>query len=305
MTAVLMRIGEAQRNQILYKADSVRNYCLHFCLNFYFVPLWMSRFVLIYSICPPDLSHRSVRAKCDVNVRRAPMSILVVEDHVGWREAITEHIEGMHLHEPVLSTDSLAGLDNLLSTCDAKVLILDAGLPDGDGLAHLVRLRMAYPSLGIVMLTGRVRTADKVTGLKLGADYYLTKPLNFPEFEATLITLLRRLSNDARRVETSEIWRLDRAARVLIGPHDGPIELSESECKVFAALAHAAPLPVSRRELIQALGERPETYDAHRLDALMHRLRRKISDVGQPGLTIKTVYGSGYACTARVAAVAP
>lgn len=232
------------------------------------------------------------------------MSILVVEDHAGWRDAITEAIEGMCLHEPVLSTDSLAGLQRLLGTCKAKVLILDAGLPDGDGLAHLVRLRMAYPNLGIVMLTGRVRTADKVAGLKLGADYYLTKPLNFPEFEATLISLLRRLHNAARSADMPGSWRLDRSARVLIGPQEISIELSESECKVFAALAQAAPLPVSRKELIEALDERPENYDAHRLDALMHRLRRKIADAAQPGLAIKTVYGSGYACTARVASVA-
>lgn len=229
------------------------------------------------------------------------MSILVIDDHEDWCATLVEHIQSLRLGEAVRCAGSLAGLEQLLAEDVPKILILDAGLPDGDGMSWLARLRAMYPRLGIIMMTARVRTADKVSGLKMGADYYLTKPVNFAEFEATLITLLRRLDTELEpaRQDTTNTWRLDAPLRMLFAPTGEGISLSESECAVVAALAHAAPLPVSRNQLIQAQGESPEAYDPHRLDVLMHRLRRKLSS-GAPTELIKTVYGQGYACTARV-----
>jgi len=229
------------------------------------------------------------------------VSILVIDDHEDWCATLVEHIESLRLGEPVRSAGSLAGLEHLLIDLVPKILILDAGLPDGDGMSWLARLRAMYPRLGIIMMTARVRTADKVSGLKMGADYYLTKPVNFAEFEATLITLLRRLDCEVEpaRHEALHAWRLDAPLRMLFPPEAPGISLSESECAVVAALAHAAPLPVSRQQLIQSQGESPDAYDPHRLDVLMHRLRRKIS-TGSSDELIKTVYGQGYACTARV-----
>jgi len=232
------------------------------------------------------------------------LSILVIDDHEDWRATLVEHIRSLKLGEIVRSAGSLAGLERLISDQAPKVLILDAGLPDGDGMSWLARLRAMYPRLGIIMMTARVRTADKVSGLKMGADYYLTKPLNFAEFEATLVTLMRRLETETEspRRAASNGWCLDAAQRTLLAPGGTAITLSDAECAVVAALVHAAPLPVSRNQLIQAQGESPDAYDPHRLDVLMHRLRRKIAVV-QPDELIKTVYGQGYACMARVTAV--
>ena len=130
--------------------------------------------------------------------------------------------------------------------------------------------------MGIIMLTGRLLSEDKVSGLSLGADHYLTKPVNLAELGATLVSLSRRLrvvpSPDPARAEG--VWRFDPARRQLLSPTRVNVDITDTESRLLGALIQAAPLPLTRGRLVEALGASAEAYDTHRLDAHMHRLRR-------------------------------
>ena len=106
------------------------------------------------------------------------MTIIIVDDHGDWRDTIAEYIQELGLGEAILTAGSLSELDQLLLAVTPGILVLDAMLPDGDGLSRVSHLRTTYPAMGIIMLTGRLLSEDKVSGLSLGADHYLTKPVN-------------------------------------------------------------------------------------------------------------------------------
>lgn len=231
------------------------------------------------------------------------MTIIIVDDHGDWRDTIAEYIHDLGLDKAILTAGSLAELDQLLLTVTPGILVLDAMLPDGDGLTRVSHLRTTYPSMGIIMLTGRLLSEDKVSGLSLGADHYLTKPVNLAELGATLVSLSRRLRvvppADADDSE-SDAWRFDPARRVLISPKLIRVDITDTECRLIGALIQAAPLPLSRTRLVEALGASAEAYDTHRLDAHMHRLRRKLRAQAGGDMGIRTVYGVGYVCTTPV-----
>ncbi|MGH8819606.1 response regulator transcription factor [Achromobacter pestifer] len=231
------------------------------------------------------------------------MTIIIVDDHGDWRDTIAEYIQDLGLDKAILTAGSLAELDQLLLTVTPGILVLDAMLPDGDALTRVSHLRTTYPLMGIVMLTGRLLSEDKVSGLSLGADHYLTKPVNLAELGATLVALARRLrvvppadTDDAR----SDAWRFDPARRTLVSPAQICVDITDTESRLIGALIQAAPLPLSRTRLVEALGASTDAYDTHRLDAHMHRLRRKLREQAGGDMGIRTVYGVGYVCTTPV-----
>lgn len=233
------------------------------------------------------------------------MTIIVVDDHGDWRDTIVEYIQDLGLDKAILTAGSLAELDQLMLSVTPGILVLDAMLPDGDALTRISQLRTRYPSMGIVMLTGRLLSEDKVSGLSLGADHYLTKPVNLAELGATLVSLSRRL-----RVVPAEgadaggdTWRFDPARRTLVSPGQVCVDITDTESRLIGALIQAAPLPLSRGRLVEALGASIDAYDTHRLDAHMHRLRRKLREQAAGDLGIRTVYGVGYVCTTPVQVV--
>ena len=146
------------------------------------------------------------------------MTIIIVDDHGDWRDTIAEYIQDLGLDKAILTAGSLAELDQLLLTVTPGILVLDAMLPDGDALTRVSHLRTTYPSMGIIMLTGRLLSEDKISGLSLGADHYLTKPVNLAELGATLVSLSRRLRvvppADVNAAQ-SDAWRFDPSRRTL------------------------------------------------------------------------------------------
>lgn len=234
------------------------------------------------------------------------MTIVIVDDHGDWRDTIAEFICDLGLGNAILTAGSLAELDRVLLTVTPAILVLDAMLPDGDALTRVSHLRTTFPSMGIIMLTGRLLSEDKVSGLSLGADHYLTKPVNLAELGATLVSLSRRLrvvppggAGETR----SAGWRFDPARRVLLSPEQVCVDITDTESRLIGALVQAAPLPLSRSRLVEALGASAEAYDTHRLDAHVHRLRRKLRAQAGGDMGIRTVYGVGYVCTVPVQVV--
>ena len=188
------------------------------------------------------------------------MTIIIVDDHGDWRDTIAEYIQELGLGEAILTAGSLSELDQLLLAVTPGILVLDAMLPDGDGLSRVSHLRTTYPAMGIIMLTGRLLSEDKVSGLSLGADHYLTKPVNLAELGATLVSLSRRLrvvpSPDPARAEG--VWRFDPARRQLLSPTRVNVDITDTESRLLGALIQAAPLPLTRGRLVEALGASAE-----------------------------------------------
>lgn len=131
------------------------------------------------------------------------------------------------------------------------IALLDMGLPDGEGLDLIIRLRSQGERLGIIVLTARTASRNKVDALVQGADHYLCKPFDLAELAATVFAMARRLEVGG----ASQRWALDTLRCQLIPPGKAPIELTAQSYLVFRTIAGGEGKPVTRRKIVEALGE--------------------------------------------------
>ncbi len=189
-----------------------------------------------------------------------------------------------------ITTGSIAAFEQQFAPQQHHLAVIDLGLPDGDGLQLIRRLRQAGHSLGIVVLTARDTTPDKIAGLGEGADHYLGKGCDLDELAAVLDALKRRLD----LVRTEHPWLLELGPRRLLVPGAGPVRLSQQDLLVLHCLMQEAGTSVSRQRIVEALGEDFLDYDQRRLDTQMRRLRRNIEAASGQPLPIKTLRNAGY-----------
>ena len=216
-------------------------------------------------------------------------SVILVEDNIALREAL-EH----HLVEAGFSIRGVGDgqeLNQELGNSKPDVIVLDLNLPEEDGISISKRVRLAYPSMGIVMLTARVRSIDRHEGYDSGADVYLTKPVNPSELTTVLQNLCRRISPQV----DNQSWSLHLASLQLISPANEVIKLTVSEAKLVQELALSGDL-LSMSRLIEVFGDidLPEPTNKLRIEQVVSRLRRKMDVLlgGQP--SIKAVTRLGY-----------
>jgi DNA-binding response OmpR family regulator len=181
--------------------------------------------------------------------------------------------------------------------------VVDLGLPDMDGL-DLVRRITAEADAGVLILTGRGHTADRVMGLELGGDDYVIKPFEPRELVARIRSILRRRSAiqgapaiKRRRHASFLGWRFDCAANLLRAPDGSRHLMGRGETQVLRCFVEHPHQILTREQLI---GER-ELHPTDRvIDVRVSRLRKRIeSDPADPAI-IKTVYGIGYMFAADV-----
>ena len=195
----------------------------------------------------------------------------------------------------VAAHDGVAGLERALAG-DYALVVLDVMLPGLSGFEVLRRLREAS-ALPVIMLTARGEEVDRIVGLEMGADDYLSKPFNPRELAARIRAVLRRSEgggdNDAGEVLELADLRLDLGGRrVQCG--DREVELTGVELAVLETLLRAAGRVVSRDELSRsALDRRASAFD-RALDVHVSAVRRKLGPAAAGGDRIKTVRGVGY-----------
>lgn len=218
--------------------------------------------------------------------------LILIEDEPDLREELSEFLASFgHV---VTAVGDIASFRRAFAPNDHTIAIVDLGLPDGSGLNLIAQLRAEGYQLGIVVLTARIGTKDKVTGLVGGADHYLPKTADLQELAATVASLARRLGDEA-----PPRWVLRGSPRQLVPPGFAPIPLSEQDHTVLRALATDGKI-VTRQAIVSALGEDYLDYDQRRLDTQMRRLRRKVEEACGLDLPVSTVRSVGYRFHARI-----
>lgn len=223
--------------------------------------------------------------------------IYVVDDEIDICELIRAELEKFGFEVEVFLTG--ASILARLRQRRPELCIVDLGLPDMDGLT-LVGEMVERFSVGVLILSGRGSLPDRVLGLELGADDYLTKPFEPRELVARVKSLSRRLhreGNDSRdRIARFGGWTFDLDSLTLKSADGGETQLSTAEANMLISLLKSPRKILSRDQL---LGDQIIPYDRS-IDSRMSRLRKKIeADVKDPKI-IKTVYGAGYMLIADV-----
>ncbi len=220
--------------------------------------------------------------------------LILLED-----EPILRHELAGYLAENGHTVDSVgaaAEFHAVFSPADHMIAVVDLVLPDGDGIDLIDRLRGQGKRLGIIVISARCRTADKVRGLVVGADYYLTKPIELEELSAVVAALARRLATGG----VSLRWVLDAIRGELIPPGKTPVPLTAQGTVVLAAIAGGRGEPVDRRCIVAALGEDFLQYDQRRLDTQVHQLRKAVLDGSGVELPLRAIRNHGYQFLADV-----
>jgi two-component system alkaline phosphatase synthesis response regulator PhoP len=222
--------------------------------------------------------------------------ILVVDDDHEIVRLVRAYLEKAGYH--VLTAYSGEAALHALRREQPDLLVLDLMLPDRDGwdLTRLIRRDQSLAEIPIIMLTARVEDSDKIVGLEIGADDYITKPFNPREVVARVRALLRRSqrrSGVSRQVLQVGKLILDIGRRELL-VDDKPIELTPSEFKLLQVLMENPGYVFTRDELIEKSLGYPHEGMGRTLDSHIKNLRQKIEPDPKKLIQIQTVYGVGY-----------
>jgi two-component system, OmpR family, response regulator len=234
--------------------------------------------------------------------------VLACDDDASLRALLTDYLSDNELR--VTAVASGRELHDVMARDTVDLVVLDVRLPGEDGMQIARKLRETS-AIPILMLTGRAEEADRVMGLELGADDYLTKPFGTRELLARIRALLRRAQAQASVADTMakarayrfEGWELNVGLRRLKDPQGQPVTLTNGEFSLLAAFLCAPQRTLSRDQLLELSRlHNAEVYDRS-IDVQILRLRRKIEpDPAQPRFIV-TQRGAGYLFDATVEAV--
>lgn len=232
--------------------------------------------------------------------------ILIVEDEVASLNLLASYFEAEDyvVHKARDSEEA----EKVLATHDIEVALIDIKLPGKDGLL-LTREIRNKSDMGIILVTHKKEEIDRIIGLEIGADDYVTKPYNTRELFVRVKNLLQRVkantsSGTDRLSDFSSIkfgdWILDTGRRLLKAEDGSSIKLTEGEYKLLSTLIDHAGVTLSRDQIMNAM-KRREWYPTDRtIDVMITRLRKKLGDSLDEPRYISTAHGTGYIFVAKV-----
>lgn len=214
------------------------------------------------------------------------MRVLIVEDDVGIATGLAATLRVSGYAVDVATTLALAMTALRMEPFD--LVLLDLGLPDGDGLDWLRQVRRSGSVVPVLIMTARDALPDRVAGLDQGADDYVVKPFEPEELLARMRVALRRSEGRASALLRHGDLVVDPAAHTVLR-HGEPVALRVKEFALLLALLRGSGQVLSRQRLEQALYGFDQVLDSNALEVHMHHLRRKLGN----GL-VTTVRGVGY-----------
>jgi len=215
------------------------------------------------------------------------MRILVVEDDALLADGLTRVLKRSGHAVDQVRTGLQA--DNSLRITSYELVVLDVGLPGIDGFEVLRRLRSRRSKANVLVLTARDGVEDRVHGLDLGADDYLTKPFSVTEFEARVRALSRRPTLAAASIVIRGLSVDVEAKRVKV--NDVPIDLTVREWALLELFLARPGRVLSKEQIAQQLASYEDTLTVNAIDVYVSRLRSKVE---ASGVRIRTVRGFGY-----------
>jgi two-component system, OmpR family, response regulator len=230
--------------------------------------------------------------------------ILIVDDQREICDVVHDYLSGEG-YRVSMAQDGVE-MRRVLAQSTVDLVILDLMLPGEDGLT-LARFLREESNVGIIILTGRGETVDRIIGLEMGADDYLPKPFHLRELLARVKSVLRRASS--RNVEQAQAlrskarfagWNLDMTSRELHSPAGEEVRLTTGEFDLLTAFVTNANQVLTRDRLLDLARNREAGPFDRTIDVQVGRLRRKLEDDPQRPSMIKTVRGSGYIFTPTV-----
>lgn len=228
--------------------------------------------------------------------------LLVVDDHRAIREPLAAYLrqQGFQVTTAQHGPSTRARLQE--ATFD--LVILDLMLPGEDGLSLCRHIREDYGT-PIIMLTARAEFSDRITGLNLGADDYVTKPFSIDELIARVRSVLRRAAAapQARAGRSGHLrfegWALDLLHRRLHDPEGEEVQLSTMEFRLLQAFLERPNQVLSRDDLMSLVDRDSIAFDRS-IDSQISRLRKKLRDDPRNPRLLKTIWGNGYLLAAQV-----
>ncbi len=223
------------------------------------------------------------------------MKILLIEDEPSLLVAMRHYLEEERYTVSTASTFHIAS--QKVHDHDYDCIVVDITLPDGNGLAVVNALKEAHSQAGIIIVSAKNSLDDKLTGLELGADDYLTKPFHLPELNARIRALMRRRQHEGEtQLVFGAITIVPSRQQTLVG--NQLVELTGKEYDLLLFLMTNKNRLLSKAAIVEHVwGDYMDGIDSHDfLYTHVRNLRRKLLDAGSPDY-ITTRYGAGYIFT--------
>lgn len=222
------------------------------------------------------------------------MDIVVIEDNDSLRRAIARSLSDVGYRVSAFSCAEEFIEDP--HSNDPNMLLIDVNLPGESGLSLTARMRRLQPRIGIIILSGRAKPSDRRDGYEMGADIYLTKPVDPEELNAAVRALLRRV---AQPREPELEFSIDLKARRLHGPA-GKILLTSAETAVLTALARAPDRRLEAWQIAEVLGADGAVASRNTVNVTIFRINQKIMETGADERCIRAIRNWGYSLSIQI-----
>lgn len=239
-------------------------------------------------------------------MEKAP-HILVVDDEDDIREPLAKYLSKNGMR--VSSANGGSALREMLKSTAPNLIVLDIMMPGEDGLS-LCRYLRETTDIPVILLTAMAEETDRIVGLEVGADDYLTKPFNPRELLARIKAVLRRTNAIPSAVAptpsgnlTFANWVLDTQRRELLDATGVSVSLSTAEYRLLTVLLQRPNMVLSRDQLLDLTAGRDAVLFDRSIDNQISRLRKKIEADAKKPKIIQTVWGGGYTLAADVAEI--
>jgi two-component system OmpR family response regulator len=235
-----------------------------------------------------------------------PSRILLVDDHADIREALTDYLQRYDMQ--VETAENGAAMRQVLQQERFDLILLDVKMPGEDGLS-LCRYVYEHLRIPVILLTGMADAVDRIAGLELGADDYITKPFDPRELVARIRSLFRRISTISapavqplmkRDYYQFDQWLLDIEGQILVSRDGESVELSRMEYRLLRTLLENPRKVFSRERLISMINSSDNGVFDRSVDSQISRLRKKMHDSGRHPRLLRTIWGDGYLLDASV-----